>query len=182
MKKRVKKKTFRYYATWLKDGICAATDIADTNHNAHFKYLFPWRHLSFEREFNNLIITIKLPRRQIKDIRVQPLTATQVFWVSLSKSLKKFSERVHFWQCCVLSKKGTPQGFLKGFASRFSWQNYRMAILKKAFSIRTLSVAAFVYANNFLRNKRSKHQKYKQRVLRVAYQESSQHMQFFVKW
>ena len=80
-----------------------------------------------------------------------------VFWVSLSKSLKNFSERVHFWQCCVLSKKGTPLGFLKGFAGRFSWHNYRMSIFKNAFSIRTLSVAAFVYANNFLRNKRSKH-------------------------
>ena len=52
----------------------------------------------------------------------------------------------------VLLKK---EFFLKHFSkilpTDFSWQNYRTAILKKTFSIRTLRVAASVYVKNFLK-------------------------------
>ena len=52
----------------------------------------------------------------------------------------------------ALLKKGTfSQAFFKGFAQRFSCENYRTAILKKTFLIRTPSVAASVYAYNFVK-------------------------------
>ena len=41
--------------------------------------------------------------------------------------------------------------FLKDFPYRFSWQNYRTAILKKTFSITTLPVAVSIYAKNVLK-------------------------------
>ena len=57
----------------------------------------------------------------------------------LSKSLENICKRVHFWQCCKLyassftKKKTLSQAFLKDFAYRFSWQNYRTVILKRHF-------------------------------------------------
>ena len=128
-----------------------------------FKYLFVSNHLSFEREFDNqfknLIIAIKLSRRQIKDIRYSEAAIESQIGVLnfLLTSLKNTCEKIHFcqWpQASSFTKKGILSAFLKDFAYRFSWQNYWTAILKKTFSIKTLLVAASVYANNFLKKKK----------------------------
>ena len=66
-----KENFFRCYATSLKDSIYTVIDIAVTNLNAYPNIYYPWKNLSLERgsnnEFNHLIITIKLPSRQIRD-------------------------------------------------------------------------------------------------------------------
>ena len=56
----------------------------------------------FKTQFNNLIITIELPSRQIKDSRyLETSTDSQVGILScFSKSLENTCERVHFWRCC----------------------------------------------------------------------------------
>ena len=108
-------------------------------------YLFLWKHLSIEREFNNqvkyLIIAVKLSRRQIKESRYSKATNENHVGILrfLSKSLKNTCERVHFWQfsrqyVCSFTKKGTPsQALLKDFAFRVSWQKYITTISKKPF-------------------------------------------------
>ena len=127
------------------------------------KYLFPLKRLSFETEFNNqfnsLILAIKCLRAQIKDGRYsEGATESQISILSFfSKSLKNTCEKVRFWQCCRLqacsfAKKGIrSQAFLKDFVNKCSWQNFKTAALKIIFSLRTLPVAASVYANNFLK-------------------------------
>ena len=115
---------------------------------------------------------MKLPRRQIKDSRYsEAATEGHIGNLSfLSKSLKNACERKNACETLLLVRFHAIglqcyffQVFLKDFVGRFSWQNYRTAFLKKNFSIRTFPMAASVYTNNFLMNKRSKHiYKYRQ--------------------
>ena len=83
---------------------------------------------------------------------------TNISVTNLNGYLNIYShESIFLYQlyACSFTKKGIlSEAFLKNFANRFSWQNYRTAILKEPFSIRTLSVAASVYANNFLKTQK----------------------------
>ena len=70
------------------------------------KNLFSWKHLSFEREFNNqlnnLIIAIKLPKRQTKDSRYsEAATESKIS----EKNLWKSSLTVLLKKSSVLLKK-----------------------------------------------------------------------------
>ena len=124
--------------------------------------LLPGKNLSFKsefnNEFNNLIIAIKLPERLIKDSCYSEAATESP--ISILSFFVGISEKDHFWQCyrlqtCSFINKGILyQAFLKSFAYRFLWQNYRTANLKKIFSIRTLPVVASVHVNNFLKKQK----------------------------
>ena len=70
MKKGVKKKTF-----WMQRNLAKGWYLCRHKHRDGIsKYLLLWKHLSLKREFNNQfnnsIIPIKLPRRQIKKVAI----------------------------------------------------------------------------------------------------------------
>ena len=109
------------------------------------KYLFLWKHLSIEREFNNQSQISNYCSKAFKETNERKRYSEAAsknhigilrFW---AKSLKNTWERVRFWQfcrqyACSFTKKGTPvQALLTDFAYRFSWQNYIATILKKPF-------------------------------------------------
>ena len=71
------------------------------------KASFCWK--DFNNQFNNLIIAVEFPSRQIKDsCYTEAATKSHIgilrFW---SKSLKNTCERYHFWQYCSLLKRNS---------------------------------------------------------------------------
>ena len=125
--------------------------------------MLPWKHLSFERGFNNhvmnSIIAVKVRSRQIKNSRYWEAAAAERhpgilrFHQNLWKIIVK--EFIFANQCCRIyassftRKTILSQTFLKDFTYKLSWQNYRIAASKKFFQSKH-SVAASFYANNFL--------------------------------
>ena len=78
----------------------------------------------------------------------------------LSKSLKGTSERLHFGNvagynaAALLKNESFLRHFFLGFTYIFNCENYRRAILKKIYLIRTLPRGS-AYANNFVRNRKN---------------------------
>ena len=144
MKKRVKKKTY-----WMQYYLTKGWYLRCHKHPSHksqciSKYLFPWENLSFEREFNNqfnnLIIAIKLSRTRSKDSWCSQAAAV------ICIDILSFFCQNHWkilWKCSFLAMLQT--------------MVQPTATLRKTFSIRTLPMLTSVYANNFLKTKRSKH-------------------------
>ena len=107
----------------------------------------------------------KLPKKKIKGSRyLEAGTENHIGILSFCQNLCKilvkefiFGKCRRLWASSFITKGTLSQTFVKDFACRFSWQNYRTAILKRTFSIKTLAVVASVYVYNILKDKRSKH-------------------------
>ena len=161
MKKWVKKKTF-----WMLRNLTKRWYLYCHKHYCHksqciSKYLFPWKHLSYEREFNNLITALKPPRRQIKDSwYLEAATESHLGILSfLSKSLSNTYEfifgNVAGYRPALLLKKelsGICQGiFLKNQLPKL-WSSYFEGNLYN----QNTSSGCFCLCQQFLKNRRRK--------------------------
>lgn len=161
-----KENFFRCYATSLKDSIYTVIDIAVTNLNAYPNIYYPWKNLSLERgsnnEFNHLIITIKLPSRQIRDswyleaFTERPIGILSFFVRITEKYLWKRSvlDNVEGYRPAVLLKQ---KFFLRDFSSILSIDSADRIITEQLVWRRPFQSEYLQWLLLFMPSKRSKH-------------------------